>query len=754
MNPTIPCPTAERLGRVIYGEMAGPDEFDVTEHLSSCVVCQRRMEEQASGGQVDPRVLRELSLDDRPPHDSAFWPVMNSLRHNSTANTVAHSGDTMTEESSVMAFLQPASRPGILGQFGEYEIIRVLGRGGMGIVFEAIDPWLERHVALKVLDPKFASDDIARQRFCREARSAAAVTHENVVIIHSVNEHSVSDVGDLPYLVMQYVAGETLQTRLDRGQASIAEVVSMGRQVAAGLAAAHRRGLIHRDVKPANVLISHDECLRGGDPNNIIALSAMQHVKLTDFGLARAAEDVRITQTGFTPGTPQYMSPEQARGEEVDQRTDLFSLGGVLYAMATGRAPFEGSTPYMVLRQVTDATPAPVRSLNPDVPDWLAVIIEKLLAKRPEDRFESAAEVAGLLFEGEARLLFCPVNGVKLPSQLERVTESMKPRRAGGFVLSAGIAGLVLGAGIVWPLAHQGPTHLPIPTPAVAEIPVLTGAIWSVAFSPDGQIIAMTSEDGTVRLFNHADGSVIGTINEHRGPVWSVAFSPDGSRFITAGDDGFVRQWRTTTREMIKDHSHDSAVRSVQYIGDGSAYVASLRSGVVKVWDATTLEPRLTTKGHDGVAHAAVISLDGSTIASAGTDSVIRVWNTETGEERFPLSGHTGPVYSLALSPDGTLLASAGWDRSIRVWDVKKATQIELFAEHDDDVWGVTFSPDGKRIASAGQDKTVKVWDVATGKRIATYNATGVLHTVRFSPDGKQIAAAGRAGTIQIWNAP
>src|SRR5215472_18420835 len=186
----------------------------------------------------------------------------------------------------------------------------------MGIVLKAFEPALHRPVAIKVLAPALAGSATARRRFTREAQAAAAVSHDHVVTVHGVSEAE-----GLPYLVMQYVAGESLQQRLDRtGPLEVAEVVRIGLQAASGLAAAHAQGLIHRDVKPANIL------LEGG----------LARVKITDFGLARTADDVGLTQAGVVAGTPEYMAPEQARGEQVDSGADLFSLGSVLYACCTG----------------------------------------------------------------------------------------------------------------------------------------------------------------------------------------------------------------------------------------------------------------------------------------------------------------------------------------------------------------------------------------------------------------------------------
>jgi hypothetical protein len=253
----------------------------------------------------------------------------------------------------------------------------VIGQGGMGVVLKAFEPALHRLVAIKVLSPALAGSATARLRFTREAKAAAAVSHDHVVVVHGVHETE-----GLPYLVMKYVAGESLQERLDRaGPLELTEIVRIGLQTACGLAAAHKQGLIHRDIKPANLLLEN----------------GLARVTITDFGLARTVDDVGLTQNGVVAGTPEYMAPEQARGEAIDHRADLFSLGSVLYAMSTGMPPFRGSTTVAVLRHVCEQTPPPVRSLNPDVPEWLDGLIARLMAKDPADRFQSAAEVAELL---------------------------------------------------------------------------------------------------------------------------------------------------------------------------------------------------------------------------------------------------------------------------------------------------------------------------------------------------------------------
>ncbi len=286
-------------------------------------------------------------------------------------------------EEEPLSFLAPSARRDSLGRLGHYEVLQVLGRGGFGIVFRAFDETLRRVVALKVMTPELAATSPARKRFLREARSSAQVRHENVVQVYEVAEQP------LPYLAMEFIPGETLQQRLDRvGPLDVPEVLHIGRQIAEGLAAAHATDLIHRDIKPGNLL------LEGGQ----------QKVKITDFGLARAADDASISQSGIVAGTPMYMAPEQAMGQTLDQRADLFSLGSVLYQMASGRPPFRANSSVAVLMRVAEDTPRPIREIIPETPQWLCDIIAKLHAKNPDDRYQSAREVADVLADCEAQL--------------------------------------------------------------------------------------------------------------------------------------------------------------------------------------------------------------------------------------------------------------------------------------------------------------------------------------------------------------
>lgn len=263
-------------------------------------------------------------------------------------------------------------------QFGKYTIQGRIGQGGMGGVWKAFDPDLQRTVAIKVLGGHLAQSPTARRRFQREARAAAAINHPNVLTIHAVEEQN-----NAPFLVMEYVAGDSLKSYVsNRGKVDPIEVIRLSMQISLGLAAAHAQGVIHRDVKPGNVML-HEGATR---------------VRLADFGLARAAFDnAELTSHDNAVGTPAYMAPEQIRGERLDARGDLFSLGCVMYFMLVGYSPFQGRTQAETIHKILDTSPPRLSDIDPSIPPVLADIIVKLLHKLPDERYQSALEVADVL---------------------------------------------------------------------------------------------------------------------------------------------------------------------------------------------------------------------------------------------------------------------------------------------------------------------------------------------------------------------
>jgi serine/threonine protein kinase len=362
------CPQTDQFERLIRGDLADSERHDLEEHLRECLPCRQRAQGLGPGGSsvTDPAGQTLGTIEIRPGGSSA---------DDGPATPASSGAKTLPRKAreTAVASAAPLSALKSGDQLDKYDILAVLGRGGMGVVFKARDTVLDRVVAIKTLGPLLATSAVARKRFIREGRSAAAVKDQHVVTVYGVEEHEGA-----PYIVLEYVEGRTLEDLLSRSAPlPVEEVVRLGAQVAEGLAAAHQKGLIHRDVKPGNVLLEH----------------GTGRVTITDFGLARAVDDASVSRQGEVCGTPQYMAPEQVRGEAIDHRADLFSLGSVLYYMCTGKLPFDADNSMAVLHRVCADEPTPISQRNPAVPAWLVSLIEGLHAKDPARRPQSAAEV-------------------------------------------------------------------------------------------------------------------------------------------------------------------------------------------------------------------------------------------------------------------------------------------------------------------------------------------------------------------------
>ena len=756
------CPPDGDLSRLIRGRLPASKSSTLTEHVGSCPGCQQRMDDLAGdAGHRLTTVLRDPELAG-PPQDSAMWKALAVAEAEVTTTQVFANGAAKTAAEVKLDFLQPATTPGRLGRLGRFEIIRVVGQGGMGIVLHGFDPDLQRDVAVKVIDPELADNEVARQRFCREARAAAAVSHDNLVAVHQVDEDEDSG---LPYLVMQLVNGESLEQRLRRtGTMKPGEVGRLGMKAAAGLAAAHDIGLIHRDIKPANILLEAP-----GD-----------QVKLTDFGLARATEDMKLTRTGFVAGSPLYMAPEQARGEEVDARADLFSLGTVLYEAATGKPPFDAKTPLAVLKRIADEQHPPLKSVNPDVPDWLSDAVDRLLAKNPADRFQSARDVADLFAAELAR--WYAISPLDVPADVCPARSATTKRAKQGicwkYVLGRTVpwvGGAVLGGLLVglWPSSPSSTIHTEPPAtggtpvagvaaidpgpPPKAELNGDAGPVWGVGFIPNSDLLVMGMEDGSTKIYDWKRNTVVKTLDRLNGNIWTVDVSPDGKFLVTVCDDSSVPMWdlKAYRRTGIAFPQQTSA-KSAAFSPDGKFVATGDRNSTIRMWDLATQIPT-ELHGHRGVVHALAYNPAGTKLVSAGGDGVVRVWHTSASAtpSKDPvqeLTEHKGPVYGVAFSPNGHTIASAGWDGTVRIWDAKNGTQRHILRGHDGDVWSVSFGGGGKYVASAGNDGTVRVWDVETGAEVQAFRGSGKpFHAVRFAPDGVTLAAGSRDGKVRVW---
>jgi serine/threonine protein kinase len=789
---TTECPPLDALMRLLKAKCDESQASPLCGHIENCPACQEKLDQLSGDGTDLATDLRALS-GEAPATNSVLRGALKRAEHEITSTAIgpvpagalavtaavpdAPLSGTDKSDAPDLSFLLPSKVPGNLGRFGPFEVRGVVGRGGMGVVLRGYDESLNREVAIKVIDPQLANNKQYRERFVREARAAAAVAHANLVAVYQVSDDAASG---LPYIVMQLVNGESLDQRLKRtGKLIPKKVAWLGMQVAAGLDAAHKAGLTHRDIKPGNILLE-----RVADPDapapaptgsgTAPAAHDKFRVKLTDFGLAKAADDSRLTRTGFVAGSPLYMAPEQAAGGAVDQRADLFSLGTLLYEAATGRAPFDAGTPLAVLRRLSDETQMPLSRVNPDVPKWLSDAVDKLLAKNADDRFQSAREVVEL-FAGKLHEMgglspldvppdVCPAAYLKArgrkPICWRNVGRCVMPW-AGGAVLGAVLIGLL------WALVPGGET--PPPNAQVAEagpeprhiLKGENGAVWSLAFLSDDRLAAGI-EDGTVRIWNHRTGAVLRTFERsHEGNVWAMDVSNDGKYMVFACDNTKVTFWnlQSLRPEGRFEFTHPASMRAAAFSPVGRFLATGDRASTLRVWDWENQIPMELT-GHRGAIHSLAFSPDGKRLASTGSDGSIKEWELrlidwnrfEPLKASMEMTDHRGPVYGVTFSPDGTKLASAGWDGTVRIWDAMNGTLLKTIAAHDGDVWAVSYGGGGRWVASAGSDAHVKVWDVETGKEVWGYRGPRGFHVVKFGPDGTTLAAGSRSGNVKVWD--
>jgi serine/threonine protein kinase len=381
MPDGLSCPKLDELHQFLLGRLPAEQTDRLQNHLAHCAPCLDTIQGlKAEDTLVGAwRAQADAATSPEDERVAALIQKLSGLSRLPDASTAAASDTPAPATVEPRQVLSPPLGPDEIGRLGHYRVLNVLGAGGMGIVFAAEDPQLHRRVALKVMNPKLAARPADRQRFLREAQAMAAIEHDHIVTIHQVGEDRA-----IPFLAMQLLKGETLEDRLKRDDESgppktlpLSEILRIAQEISQGLAAAHAQGLTHRDIKPANIWLEKNG-----------------RVKILDFGLARPEQDdAHLTQTGSIAGTPAFMSPEQAAGQPVDQLSDLFSLGCVLYRMATGRLPFTGTSTLAVLRALALENPPPPREVNPAVPPALSELTMQLLAKEPRHRPQTAEEV-------------------------------------------------------------------------------------------------------------------------------------------------------------------------------------------------------------------------------------------------------------------------------------------------------------------------------------------------------------------------
>jgi WD40 repeat protein/serine/threonine protein kinase len=743
------------------------------------------------------------------PHDTPRRIAPDALTNGGQGGTSASGGaspedaqeDRLWDGSNTTAFRpSPPSEPAASdgpdqepghALFGDYELLREIARGGMGVVYRARHVTLNRPVALKMIRAgQFASPEEV-QRFYLEARAAAQLDHPGIVPVHDVGEYAGQH-----YYAMGLVEGGSLSVRIRQRPLPPREAAAILQKVAEAVEYAHSRGIIHRDLKPGNVLLDRD-----GQP------------KVTDFGLAKMVRgDSNLTVTGQVLGTPAYMSPEQASGKslEAGPTADVYSLGATLYCLLTGRAPFQAASTMETLRQVLEQEPVSPRQLNATVDRDLETICLKCLQKAPSRRYATAAALAadlGHWLAGEP-ITARPVSRLERLWRLCRRNPTVSALSV--FLVLALLAGTVVSIAFAveahreadrtraakeesdsrfydaemllayqeWEKGHirsvqerlqrwlpernQGIDrrgfewyyldrlcHLDFRT-----LQAHTGPVWKVAFSPDGCQLATAAEDGTVTIWSAATALPIRTLAKHEGRVWSVAFSPCGRRLASGGADGKVIVWDTATgKQMQMLVSPSGPALSVAFHPRDGRLAAAWKDGVIGIFDPDKETPLRTWQHGQGSVLGMAYSPDGLRLATAG-DTTVKVWEPTTDEPKHTLRGHTSYVYSVAFSPDGKSLVSASHDETVLLWDAVAGNLLRSIRAHSGGVRSVAFSPDGRRFATAGEDNMVRLWDAASGMEAMTLRGhPNVILSVAFSPDGWRLASAAGDGLVKLWDA-